>query len=107
MTWPDVDTHDLLSEPEPSNTLLNMHPRLVVTDSRSTPDKCSVRPVLSDGAPDFSGSVRDVLTSNFDRGTVVRLVPEDEYQALMALAIEHGLEEALDGDTHAEAEEGQ
>jgi hypothetical protein len=70
--------------------MVDLHPKLIVTQSMSTPDKCSVRPVLSSGAPDFHSSVRDVLTRNFPCGTVVRLMEEEEYQDLMAFAIANG-----------------
>lgn len=58
------------------------HPQVIVVKSYVDPSRNSVRPMLPDGKPDFTDSVRSIVSYHFDVGTVLRLVPEDEYQLL-------------------------
>ena len=61
---------------------MNDHLQLRIAQSRMVIGKLSLRAMEDTGGFVKDASVRDKLTERFEEGTVVRLVPEDEYQAL-------------------------
>jgi hypothetical protein len=58
------------------------HLQLRIALSRTVVGKLSLRAMEDSGGYIKDASVRDKLTERFEEGTVVRLVPEDEYQVL-------------------------
>lgn len=59
------------------------HLQLRIAQSRTVDGKLSLRAMEDSGGYIKDASVRDKLTERFEEGTVVRLVPEDEYQVLL------------------------
>lgn len=62
--------------------MIDQHISMRIEASRLDPSRNSIHTL------DYGGSVRDLLTENFERDTIVRLVPEDEYQEMREIVEE-------------------